>query len=163
MAAVATMRTYFQDVINVSAETARTIIDKWLDEFNSLVKFTEADMKALCTTIRRPGGMINNPRANIADQPPTICDPGHLISMVAEKRLLMNAYTDMHQARTSRPIYSQSTTRAFIMSLAPLLEQEMDYSKPRAIHKPLRDNHQMNDCLRSPQSSCLLHTYVKLN
>ena len=84
MAAITIMRTYFQVVINVSEETARNIIDKWLDDFDSLVEFTEADMKTLCTTIRSPGGTINNPRENIADQPPTICDPGHIISMVAE-------------------------------------------------------------------------------
>ena len=62
MAAGAIMRTYFQDVINISAETARTIIDQGLDDFDSLVEFTEADIKTLCTTIHRPGGMINNPR-----------------------------------------------------------------------------------------------------
>ena len=77
-------------------------------------------MKTLCMTIRCPGGMIINPRKNIADQPPTIRDPGHLISMVAEKRLLMTDHAAMHQARTSRPIDTELTTQSFIMSLAPL-------------------------------------------
>ena len=125
MASVAIMRTYFRDVINVSAETARTIINQGLDDFDSLVEFTEADMKTLCTNIRRPGGMITNPRANNSDLPPTICDPGHLISMVAKNCLLMTAYAEIHQARTSRPIDSQSMTRAFIMSLATLREQDL--------------------------------------
>ena len=79
MAAVAITRKYFWDVINVSAETARTIIDQGLDDFDSLVEFTETYMKTLCMTIRCPGGMIINPRANITDQLPTIRDPGHLI------------------------------------------------------------------------------------
>ena len=114
------MRTYFRVVINVSAETARTIIDQGLDNFDSLVEFTKADMKTLCTTICHPGGMIINPRANINDQPPTIRDPGHLIYMVADKRLFVAAYTEMYQARTSRPIDFQLMTRAFIMSLDPL-------------------------------------------
>ena len=51
-----------------------------------------------------------NLRVNISDQPPTIRDPGHIISMVDEKRLLMTAYVEMHQERTSRPIDSQSMT-----------------------------------------------------
>ena len=127
MAAVAIMITYFQVIINVSSETARNIIDQGTNDFDSLVEFTEADMKTICTTIRRPGGMIINR------------DPGHLISMVAEKCLLMTAYGEMHQARTSRPIESQSMTRAFIMYLAPLQEEELAYSEPRTIHKPLRD------------------------
>ena len=110
MTAVAIMRRYFRVVINVSVETAWNIIDQGLDDLDSLVEFTEADTKTLCRTIRRPGGMILNPRANIADKPPTICDPEHLISMVAEKRFLMTAYAEMHQARTLRPIVSQLTT-----------------------------------------------------
>ena len=93
MASVAIMKTYFRVVINISSETARTIIDQGLYDFDSLVEFTEADMKTLCTTIRRPGRMIINLTENIADQPPTIRDPGHLISMVAKKRLLVTAYT----------------------------------------------------------------------
>ena len=56
-------------------------------------------MKTLCTTIRRPAGIIINPRANITDQLPTIRDPGHLISTVAEKRLLMTAYTALQHTR----------------------------------------------------------------
>ena len=66
------------------------------------MEFTEADMKMLCKTICRPGGMIINLRASIADQTPTIRDPDHLILMVAEKRLLVTSYAAMHQARTSR-------------------------------------------------------------
>ena len=111
MATVVIMRTYFRDVIKVSAEMARTIIDQGLDDFDSLMEFTEADTKTLWMTISRPGVMINNPRANIADQPLTICDPRHLILMVAEKRLLMTSYTVMKQARASRQLYPQSMTR----------------------------------------------------
>ena len=121
MAAVAIMRTYVRVVTNVLSETARTIIDQGLDDFYYLVEFTETDMKTLCTTVCCPGEMIINPRTNIADQHPTIRDPGHLIPMVSDKRLLMTAYAAMHQAFTSRPIDSQLMTRAFIMSLAPLI------------------------------------------
>ena len=95
-------------VINLSAETAWTVIDQRLDDFDSLVQFSEADMKTLCLTFCRPGGMRINLRANIADQPPTIRDSSHLISVVAEKRLLVTSYATMNQARTSRPIDSQS-------------------------------------------------------
>ena len=83
--------------------------------------------------------MIINPRANISDQPPTICDRVNLISMIAEKRLLMTAYEEMYQACTSRPIDSQSTTRAFIISLSTLREQYLAYSDPQATDKTLRD------------------------
>ena len=83
--------------------------------------------------------MIIHPRNNITDQPPTIRDPSHLIYMIAEKRLLMTAYAEMHQARTLIPIDSQSITRSFIMSLAQIQEQELAYSDPQEIDKPLKD------------------------
>ena len=85
-----------ENLNSVSAETAQTIIDRGLDDFGYLVEFTKLYMKTLCTTIRCPGGMIINPRADIADQPPTIRDPGHLISLVFEKWLLMTAYAEMY-------------------------------------------------------------------
>ena len=141
MAALAIIRMYFRVVINVSSETARTIINQGLNDFDYLVELTKADMKTLCTTIRCPGGMIINPRADIADRPPTINDPGHLVSMVTNKRLLVTAYVEIHQARTSRTIDSQLMIQAFIMSLDPLREQEMAYSEPQEIYKPLRNTY----------------------
>ena len=59
--------------------------------------------------------------------------------MVAEKRILVTAYTVMHQTHTLRPIESQSMNRAFIISIAPLREQELAYSNPQAIDKSLKD------------------------
>ena len=137
MAAI--MKTYLQTVVNVTAATARLIIDQGLDDFDELDGFSEDDMKTLCYTIRRPGGTIPNPRARTSGQPPTIKDPGNVVSMVAEKRLILTAYAAMHQTRTSRPINALTMTRPFIMSLAPLREQELVYKDPAAIEKPLKD------------------------
>ena len=83
MVAVAIIRTYFRVVINLSAETAQTIINKVLNDFDYLVEFTEADMKTLCTTIHGTGEMIINPRDNSAEKPPHIRDQGQPISMVS--------------------------------------------------------------------------------
>ena len=47
----------------------------------------------------------------------------------------------MHQARTLIPIDSQSMARAFIISLDPLQEQELPYSDPQTINKPLKDTY----------------------
>ena len=79
MANIAIMRTYFQDVVNVSAETSRIIVDQGLDDFSTLVDFSEADMKTLCATVRRPGGTIANPQAHVENQPAEIRDPGHVV------------------------------------------------------------------------------------
>ena len=108
-----------------------------MDYFDELDGFSENYMRTLCTTIRRPGGSIPNPRVAVRGQPPIIRDPGNVISMVAEKRLILTAYAAMRQTRTSRPINAQTMTRTFIMSLAPLREQERVYKDPVSIEKPL--------------------------
>ena len=135
MAAVL-MRVFLEDVINVAASTARLITNQGLEDFDELKDFSEEDMRTLCNTIRRPGGSIPNPRAAQADQPPTIRDPGSVISMVAEKRLVMTAYAAMHQTRTSRPITPATMTRAHIMSLSPLRDLEKSYATLASMEKP---------------------------
>ena len=137
MASIAIMRNYVADIVNFSAETARTIINQGLDDFTTLSDFTKDDMKTLYTAVCCPGGMIVNPRASLADQSPAICDPGHLISMVVENCLIMTVYAAMHNDHTSRPTNSRSMTREFFMSLVPLCEQELAYISPPASDKPL--------------------------
>ena len=126
-------------MINTSTDTVRTIVNQGLDDFNTLADFSESDMKMLCARVSRSGGMIPNPTANVAGQPPTIRDPGHVISMVAGKRLIMTAYAAMHQTCTSRPINIITTTSPFIISSAPLRELDLTYSDPILIDNPLKD------------------------
>ena len=100
----AIMRTYLETVVNVSAATARLITDQDMDDFNELDGFSEDDMRSLCTTIRRTGCSIPNLRVVVRGQPLIIRYPGNVLSMVAEKRLILTAYAAMHQTRTSRLI-----------------------------------------------------------
>ena len=100
MAAVL-MRQYLETVVNVSAPTARVMTDQGLDDFDTVTDFTEDDMKTLCVSIRRPGGLVPNPRAADPNQPPEIRNPGHVVSMISEKRLLLTAFAAHHLARTS--------------------------------------------------------------
>ena len=53
-------------------------------------------MKTLFSTIRRLGQTIVNPDAAVTGQS-TICNTGLVISMIAEKRLIINSYVAMHQ------------------------------------------------------------------
>ena len=132
----AIMRLYLETVVNISAATVHQITDQGMDDFDELDGFSEDDIRTLCTTIRRPGGTIPNQRVAVRDQLPIIRDPGNVISMVAEKRLILTAYAVMNQTRTSRPINAETTTRAFIMSLSLLREQELAYKDPVSIENP---------------------------
>ena len=137
--AAAIMRVYLETVVNISDPTAYLITKQGLDEFDELKDFSENDMRTLSLTIRRPGDSIPNPRATDSGQPPTIRDPVNLISIFAEKRLVLTAYTAMHQTRTSRLINARTVTRYFIISLSSLRDQELAYNDPVPIDNLLKD------------------------
>ena len=75
------MRVYLENVVNVSAPTTQIIATWGLDDYNELTNFTKDNVSTLCVTIHPPGGMWMNPQAAVAGQPPTIRDPGHVVSM----------------------------------------------------------------------------------
>ena len=123
MAAVL-MRVYLGNVVNVSASTARVMTNQGLDDFDTITNFTEDYMKTLCVSIRRPGGLVANLRAANPGQPAELRNPGHVVSLISEKRLLLPAFAAHHLARISHPINPVSMTRVYITSLSPLREQE---------------------------------------
>ena len=121
MAEAAVMRTFLEGVINVSAITTRCITDQGLDDFSVIVDLNEEDMKTLCNNMRRPGGTIINPQADVAGQPPNTHNPGNLICMVAEKCLILTVYATKHQTGISRPVDVSTMTCLYITDLTSLL------------------------------------------
>ena len=59
----------------------RTAInDQGLTRIDDFIGLTDQDIKDLCDNIRKPGGTIPNPNATVPGKPPTITNPGQLIS-----------------------------------------------------------------------------------
>jgi hypothetical protein len=58
--------------------------------FTDLVDLADADITTLCSALRRPGGMINDP--NGAALAPQIRNPGIPVSALAERRLKIMVY-----------------------------------------------------------------------
>ena len=66
MAATNAIKTYLREVIGFSdgeegTLKANAMITEGLDSFKSLVDFNKQDIKSLCSSIRKPGGLIEDP------------------------------------------------------------------------------------------------------
>ena len=65
-AATNAIRTYLKDVISLGndqlgTDRANAIIGEGLDNFDALVDFNKDDIKYLCYTVRKPGGLMEVP------------------------------------------------------------------------------------------------------
>ena len=68
-AAANAIRTYLNDVIGLGnnqlgTDRANAIIGEGLDNFDALVDFNKDDIKFLCYTVRKPGGLMEDPNNN---------------------------------------------------------------------------------------------------
>ena len=93
-AATATMRIFLRDVIGIPDAVGNVharrdaIRNEGLYSMDDLAEFDEQDVKILCSSMRKPGGMIPDP----ADPNRMIPNPGYNVPAIAEKRLRLAAY-----------------------------------------------------------------------
>ena len=128
--AAAQVRSLLENIINVSAATTCAITDQGLDDFDEFKYFTEENMKILCSSKCHLGSSISNPHAAVAGQVPAIRDSGHIVFMVAKKRIAIMEYAAMYQQHISCSMNSVTMTRAFISGLDDLRSQEQQYLPP---------------------------------
>ena len=95
--AAAVMCIFLEDAINTSVSISRSITYQGLDNMIGLLYFSKLGMNALAKSIQYLGGTKSNPRDSVAGQPPTIINPVNLVSIVAEKCLIITAYAAIHQ------------------------------------------------------------------
>ena len=95
MADTASFRTYLRDVIGVTdpRERREAVQNEGLETISDFLEFDKDGIETLCSSVRKPGGTIANPNANVAGAPATIPNPGYSISAISEKRLISAAYT----------------------------------------------------------------------
>ncbi len=104
-AAANAIRTYLKDVIGLGndqlgTDRANAIIGEGLDNFNALVDFNKDDIKSLCSTVRKPGGLMEDPNDNTRQ----ISNPGTSIPAIAESRLQICAYGSRIYKRIGRNV-----------------------------------------------------------
>ena len=94
-AAQAAMRNFLGGIIGIADSTGANVHDRrdavrdeGMETIDDLAEFDEEDVKNLCASVRKPGGMIEDPN-NATKQ---IANPGHSIPAIAEKRLKLACY-----------------------------------------------------------------------
>ena len=93
MAAVNAIRTYLKEVIGLGddeqgTQRANAMISEGLDGFESLTDFNKEDIKSLCSSIRKPGGLVVDPNDNNRQ----VQNPGISLPAISESRLITCAY-----------------------------------------------------------------------
>ena len=115
MADAAAFRTYLRDVIGVADPQARreAIQEEGLNTLEDLIEFDSDGIKALCGSVRKPGGTIENP-AYVAggDQPEQIPNPGFAIPAICESRLKIAVYAAKIYDMIGRDLTQAALNRA---------------------------------------------------
>ena len=88
-----------------------------LDEFALL---DDDEVENLIKVIRRPGGLMVNPNAAVAGQPPTIPNPGMTVTLRATNNLKLMCYYMKHREKTSRVLDPALVTLDAVRRLKPL-------------------------------------------
>jgi hypothetical protein len=95
-----------------------------LDELRLL---TDSECSTLCKTLRRPGGTIIP-----AGGGGPVANPGHSVSLVAEKNLKLAVYYLKHKKRCHLNVTFPDVTAENVRELQSLYDQEAAYEKPDA-------------------------------
>jgi hypothetical protein len=119
-----------------AAAVATNITDvENIDSLEELQLLSSNDVENLCQTIQNPGGLVNNPNANVAGQPQQIRNPGRHVSACAKKNLKLTTYFLRHQEHTSRTIQAADITLQAIRPMTDLLDHENAHDNPDDLHK----------------------------
>ena len=108
------MCTYLRDAISIGDPVARrqAIQDEGLNVITDFTEFEKKDIETLCSSVRKPGGTIPNPKAAAANAPATIPNPGYSIPAICEKRLVSAAYMARIYEMIGQTIDAASMNRA---------------------------------------------------
>ena len=101
-----------------------------MDEISELALLSDTECKSLCKLMRRPGGLIPNPNAAGAGQPPMINTPGHTVSMRAVTNLKPACFFIRHHIRTSRTCSAATVLLPDVRTLRDLKSLEEAYAVP---------------------------------
>jgi hypothetical protein len=87
-------------------------------------------VKTLCTTLRKPGGMIAGVAAEDGGAVPQVPNPGVYVATRAEMNLSSACYMARHYYRTSRILTAPELTQARMHRYAQYKEAEEAYKEP---------------------------------
>jgi hypothetical protein len=137
---LAAVNNYMRDVLIIPQGVRDALNGHGLESFDDFRSLTAKDITAICSYIRKPGGTIPNPNAQVPGQPAEIPNPGVPVGHVHELRLEMLRYFVFHSYRIQRPCNAQFMTLARLQAIYKLEKEDKpkDTDKlplPKAITK----------------------------
>jgi len=110
MAANPNLTDYLETVLGLTANQRNAVIGQGLTTFRSFDYLNDKDIDKIADGIRKPGGTIANPRANVAGQPAEINNPGTEIGFIHVMRLKMLRYYCAYMDNVQRTIVPGEAT-----------------------------------------------------
>lgn len=107
-----------------------TAADKENLTIDSLQYMDDKTVETLCSSMRKPGGMIAGPAPAGGAPGPQIRDPGVFVSTRAEMNMKTACYMARHYARTSRVLEAGTITEASIYEFKQYKDSETAYKEP---------------------------------
>ena len=107
------MRVYLEDVIGLDDELGpdldakrNAVMEEGLQVLDDLAEFDDNSIKILCASVRKPGGLIDDPEDGTR-----VPNPGHSIPAICEERLKQAAYASKIYRSINRPITALGLSR----------------------------------------------------
>ena len=132
MAETNSLRVYLREQMKFRTEDkANAVMAEGLDAYNAFLDFTKDDIKTLCNSIRKPGGMIPGVGNNAND----VVNNGLHVPAIAETRLAWAAYAAKYYNMVSRPINSNTMSWSYIQYFSSLKEERDNHTAPENMQK----------------------------
>ena len=120
---------FLENDIRINGHHIPIVLQSNLTSFNDLLQLTHDTVSDYCQTLRRPGGIIPDPRD--PNNPAVyIQNPGCPISQITERRLTLAVFAAHYYASIGRPIDNQSMTWARIQNFATYITIRANYLAP---------------------------------
>ena len=131
MAEVNSLQNYLREQMKFRTnEKANAVMAEGLDTYNAFLDFSKEDIKTLCNSIRKPGGMIPARGRNAA----TVNNGLH-VPAIAETRLAWAAYAAQYYNMIERPINAESMSWNYIQYFNSLKEERDNHTPPESMPK----------------------------
>ena len=132
MAEARALQTYLKEEMKFRINAkADAVMAEGLDTFTSFLDFTKEDIKTLCNSIRKPGGVIAGRGRNAVDVP----NNGLHVPAIAETRLAWATYAAKYYHTIARPITSETMSWDYIQYFNSLKEERDNHTAPESMQK----------------------------
>lgn len=132
MAEARLLRTYLRDEMRFRTDAkADAVMAEGLDTFDSFLDFTKDDIKTLCNSIRKPGGVVAGRGRGAQDVP----NNGLHVPAIAETRLAWATYAAKYYHMVDRPINQNTMEWNHIQYFNSLKEERDNHTAPESMQK----------------------------